>query len=35
MSLNVLRSYILICNRRGLEPTWEGLKNYENSINYK
>ena len=34
MSLNVLRNYIESCLKNGIEPTFEGLKEY-NKKNYR
>lgn len=30
MSLNVLRSYIIVCEKYEVEPTWNGLKYFKN-----
>lgn len=32
MSLNVLKAYITKCNIEGLEPTWEGLREFKENI---
>lgn len=33
MSLNVFTNYIICCKNRGIDPTWNGLNDYKNSLN--
>lgn len=32
MSINILKSYMQICEDIGVEPTWEGLKKFKNKF---